>query len=229
MKLFGPPRSRTCGRRVWPRVKTVAFGEDAAFAGHRMQLDAGVALVAQLCRRNLQLGVDFVDDRPGAAGALVIHRGDLFLAAGVLVFLEDDNLGVLSAELDDRVDFRMQLLDRERNRCDFLHELRADQVGERAAARAGDEDAAVVGRDADLVLHALQELQQLLGLLGFVALVVLPDDLVGCRLNHHGLDGGRPHVHTDAVDGAVAGLRGDLARTRHHPRGKGILRGRGGG
>ena len=75
----------------------------------------------------------------------------------------------------------MQLLDGERNRRDFLHELGADQVGQRAAARAGDEDAAVVRSNADFVLHALEEFQQLLRLLGLVALVVLPDHLVGLR------------------------------------------------
>ena len=52
----------------------VGLGEDAALAGHRMQLDAVVALVAEFRRGNLQLGVDLVDDRAGAAGALVVHR-----------------------------------------------------------------------------------------------------------------------------------------------------------
>ena len=52
------------------------------------------------------------------------------------------------------------------------------RLARRAAARAGDEDAAVMGSNADFVLHALEELQQLLRLLGLVALVILPDHLV---------------------------------------------------
>ena len=168
----------------------VGLGEDATLAGHGMQLDANVALVAEVCCGNLQLGVDLVDDGAGTAGALVVHRRNLLLAAGVLVFLEDDDLRVLAAELDDGVDFGMELLDRERNRSDFLHELGADQVGQRAATRAGDEDAAIVRSDADFILHALEELEQLLRLLGLVALIILPDHLVGFGIDHDGFDRG---------------------------------------
>ncbi len=39
-----------------------------------------------------------------------------------------------------------------------------------------------------------QKLEQLLGLLGVVALVVLPEDLVGARVDDDGLDGGRADV-----------------------------------
>ncbi len=204
----------------------VGLGEDAALAGDGMQLDADVALIAQLGGGNLQLGIDLVDDGARAAGALVVHRGNLLLAAGVLVFLEDDDLGVLAAELDDRVHFGMELLDRERNGGDFLHELCADQVGQRAAARAGDEDAAIVRSDADFVLHALEEFQQLLRLLGLVALVVLPDHLVGFGVDDDGLHRGRAHVHADGVDGLVARLRGDLARLGKNAGGQGIFNGR---
>src|SRR5208337_2167375 len=59
----------------------IGFGEDAALAGHGVQLDSGVALVAKLCGRDLKLGVDLVDDGARTAGALVVHRRDLFLAA----------------------------------------------------------------------------------------------------------------------------------------------------
>ena len=205
----------------------VGFGEDAALAGHRMQLDSGVALVAKLRGGNLQLGIDLVDDRARAAGALVVHRRNLLLAAGVLVLLEDDDLRVLPAQLDDRVHLGMQLLHGQRNRGDFLHELGADQVGQRAAARAGDEDAAVVRSNADFLLHALEELQQLLRLLGLMALVVLPDHLVGLGVDHHRLDGRRANVHADGVDRLEAGLRVDFARTGQDPCGKRLFDGRG--
>ncbi len=201
----------------------VGLGKDAALAGHGMQLDAGIALVAELVGGNLQLGIDLVDDRARAAGALVVHRRNLLLASGVLVFFEDDDLGVLAAKFDHRVHFRMHLLDCERDRRYFLHKLCAHQVGQRAAARAGDEDAAIVRSDADLVLHALEEFQQLLRLLGLVALVVLPDHLVGFGFNDYGLHRGRADVHADRVHSLVAGLRGDLARLGEDARGKGSL------
>ncbi len=118
----------------------------------------------------------------------------------------------------------MQLLDRQRDGRDFLHELRADQVGQRAATRAGDEDATVVRSDASFVLHALEELQQLLGLLGFVALVVLPDDLVGFGFDDHGLHRGRADIHADHVDRFVPGLGCHLARLGEDAGGQGIFR-----
>ena len=55
--------------------------------------------------------------------------GHLLLAAGLGVFLEDDDLGVLAAELDHRAALGVQLLDRQRDRVDFLHELGAEVLG----------------------------------------------------------------------------------------------------
>ena len=51
--------------------------------------------------------------------------------------------------------------------------------------------------DADFGFHALQEFQSLLRLLGLVALIVLPQDLVGCRIDHHGFYRGRADVESD--------------------------------
>ena len=85
----------------------IGLGEHAALAGHGMQLDALVAHLAELFGGNAQLGVDLVDDRAGAAGALVVHRRNLLLAAGLRVLLEDDDLGVLAAQLDHRAALRV--------------------------------------------------------------------------------------------------------------------------
>ena len=204
----------------------VGLGEDAALAGDRMQLDAGVALVAKFRGGNLQLGIDLVDDGARTSGALVVHRRNLLLAASVLVFLEDDDLGILAAQLDDGVHFRMQLLDRQRHGRHFLHELRAHQIGQRAAARSGDEDAAIVRSDADFILHALEELEQLLGLLGLMALVVLPDHLVGFGFDHNRFYSSGTNVHADGVDGLVSRLGRYLARLRENAGGQGIFLGR---
>ena len=85
-----------------------------------------VAHLAKLVGGNPQLGVDLVDDRARAAGALVVHRGNFLLAAGFGIFLEDDDLGVLAAQFDDRAALRIQLLDGQRNGVHFLHELGAE-------------------------------------------------------------------------------------------------------
>lgn len=90
----------------------VDFGEDTALAGDRVESDAGVSLVAELVGGQLQLGVDLVDDRAGPAGALVIHGRDLFLAAALVVILENDDLGILPTEFDHRVHFGVKRIDR---------------------------------------------------------------------------------------------------------------------
>ena len=51
--------------------------------------------------------------------------------------------------------------------------------------------------DADLGLHALQKLQRLLRLLGFVALIVLPQHLVGGGIDHDRLHRGGANVEAD--------------------------------
>ena len=106
----------------------IGLGEHAALAGHGMQLHALVAHLAKLLGGNAQLGVDLIDDRAGAAGALIVHRRNLLLAAGLRVLLEDDDLGVLAAQLDHRSAFGIQPLHGERNRVDFLHELGAQKL-----------------------------------------------------------------------------------------------------
>ena len=180
-----------------------------------MQLDAGVALVAEHFGRNLELRVDFVDDGAGPSSTLVIHRRDFLLAAGIPVFLEDDDLGILSAQFNDRIHLGVQLFDCERDCGDFLYELGADQVGQRAPTRSGNEDTAVVRSNADFLLHAFEEFQQLLRLLGLVPLVVLPDDLVSFGVDDDRLHRRRANIHADRVDGRATS---DLARLGQNPR-----------
>ncbi len=137
---------------------------------------------------------------PVPPGALVVHRRDLLLAAGLGVFLEDDDLGVLAAQLDrPSRTLGVELLDRQRDRVDLLHELRADARARcPPPPRAGDEHAesrrAGIGKSVSM---RRQELEALLGLLGLVALVVLPQDLVGRRVDDHRLDRGRADVEPD--------------------------------
>ena len=120
---------------VWRRADflqtvDVGLGKHPALACDFVQFDSVITLIPRLHGGNFQLGIDFVDDRASPAGALVIHRGNLFLAAGLFVVFEDDDLGVLPAELDDRIHLGMHLLDGERDCRDFLDELCADPVGD---------------------------------------------------------------------------------------------------
>ncbi len=186
----------------------IGLCKHAALARDGVQTQAVVAHFAQLLGGNAQLGVDLVDHRAGPARALVIHRGKLFLAASLRVFLEDDDLRVLPAQLDHRPAFRVQFLHRERDRVDFLYELRAQIPGHPVPAGAGDEDAAFLRLEAvDLGLESLEELERLLRLLGVVPLVIAPDDLVCERIGHHGLH----RRGADVEPNHVASVQHDLA------------------
>ena len=168
-----------------------------------------IFLLGEQVDGNFQLGVDLVDDRAGAAGALVVHRRNFLFAAGFFVVLEDDDLGVLPAEFDDRIDFGVQLFDGERNCGYFLHEFCADLVGDRAAAGAGHEHAGVVRVDADFGFHALQEFKGLFRLLGFVALIVLPESLIAGGIDDHRFHRGRADVEPDQkLDCAIVAMHG---------------------
>src|ERR1019366_8667654 len=204
----------------------IGLSENAALACDRMNPDPLIALVAQLVGRNLQLGVDLVDDRTGAPRALVVHRRDLLPPAVAAILFENDDFGILTAQFDDRVHFRMELLHREGDSVHLLHEFRADQSAECIAAGAGDEHAAVAGSDADFDFHALKKFQELLGLVRVVALVVLPENAVGPRFidsyfarsdfNDHGLNRGGPDVHAHEIADAKSGAL-HLSRQRRMP------------
>ena len=177
------------GRRAF-FLQTVDIGlsEDTALPRHFVQLDSEKTLLAQFGRGNLQLRVDLVDDCAGTAGAFVIHRWNLLLPAGFRVRFEDDDLGVLTAELDDRVHLRMQFFHGQRHRRDFLHELGANQRRDVPAARSGDEHPAVFLTYRQIGFEATEKFQRLFRLLGFVPLIVRPDDLIGRRVHRDRLD-----------------------------------------
>ena len=176
----------------------IGLGENAALAGHGVQLHPVVAHLAKLLGGDAELGVDLVDHRPRASRALIVHGRQLLLAARLGIFLEDDDLGVLPAELDHAAAFRVQLLHRERNRVDLLHELRPEKLGHPVAARTRDKNARGGRLETfDFGLEALQELQHLLRLLGIVALVIGPHHPVARRIHHHGLHRRGADIHAD--------------------------------
>ena len=136
----------------------VGLGKDAAFARDGMDAHAPIGQLRHLIGGNVQLGLNLVNDRAGAARAFVVHRGDLPAPSAADFGLEYDDLGVLAAEFDDRLGIGMQLLDSQRDGVDLLHETSANRRGQRMAAGAGDEDAAVAGRNAGFAFHAQQEI-----------------------------------------------------------------------
>ena len=199
----------------------VGFGEDAALAGDRVQLDPEVAHLAELLGRDLELGVDLVDDRAGSAGTLVVHRRDLLFLAGLLILFEDDDLGVLAAELDDGLDIGVEFFDGQRDGVDFLNEAPAEARGDRARTGAGHEDAKGVLRNAvEVRFDLFEKLDALFRLLGVVALIVLPEDLIRRRIDDDGLDGGRADVqaHNQALREGVGRLEGPLLALRARAR-----------
>src|SRR5262249_26311846 len=66
-----------------------------------------------------------------------------------------------------------------------------------SAPRSRQKHARVMPVDMDLGFHALQKLQGLLRLFGFVALVILPENLVGRKIDDHGFHGGGTDIQAD--------------------------------
>src|SRR5215470_4414196 len=79
----------------------IGFFKYSTLAGNFMELDSVIALIPKLDSRNLQFGVNFVDDRACAAGALIVHRRNFLLASRLFVIFEDDDLRILAAKLDN--------------------------------------------------------------------------------------------------------------------------------
>ena len=131
----------------------------------------------------------------------------IFFRRPLPALFKDDDLGVLAAEFDHRVHFGMQLLDGQGDGVDLLHEARANRRGERAAAGAGDEDAAVARRNADFALHPQQKIAQHLGLARVVAAIVAPEDASSVGGDDHRLDRCGTDVHTHEEENVAAGTR----------------------
>src|SRR5262249_60404242 len=93
--------------------------------------------------------------------------------------------------------FRIELLDRERNGVDLLHEFSADEARDAAAARTGDEDAERGIGNGEFFLDAFEEFQDLFRLLGLVALIILPENFVFRRIDYDRLHGRRSNVEAD--------------------------------
>ncbi len=166
----------------------VALGEDAAAGGDGIDLLVAEGQLVQLAHGDVEQGGHLVDEGPCAAGTGAVHA---FLQGPA----EEDDLGVLAAELDDGVGAGDEGPHRGGGGVDLLDEVQPGGLGHAEAGGAGDEE-------LDL-LAAQQPAQTAQGLTGALArLGIMP--LVGAEeqfvvfVEHHDLDGGGTDVDADA-------------------------------
>ena len=178
------------------QVDDVRLGEDAALGGDVVKLRVVEVEARHHLRRGVHLQEALVDRGAGARRALVVHGGVGGLFARLAVRLEHDDLRVLPAELDDRADVRVQVLDRERDRVDLLDELPPRRRAQRTGAGAGEEHPPAAGRMVgEGGKNRLEHRLDVLGLLRMVPLVVAPEDLLGGRVYDDGFDRRAANVH----------------------------------
>ena len=111
----------------------VGFREHAAAAGDGIDGGGMLRQLVQAAGVGVQERRHLVDERAGAAGARAVH-------ALLDAVVEVDDLRVLAAELDGHVGFRDEGFDGGLAGDDLLHELDAEPLGQKQAARSGDGD-----------------------------------------------------------------------------------------
>src|SRR5665811_1028964 len=123
---------------------------------------------------------------PRTARARTVHP---LLDDGV----EERDLRVLAAELDNDVGLWLEALDRGRTGDDLLDELHAHQVGDAQSGRAGD--GAVEGLVREGVGDLVEQGPEGAASVGVVSPVRAEAQRV--TLEHHRFDGGRSHIQTE--------------------------------
>ena len=224
--MFGPPSSRTRGLRVLPRASTERFcetiasaseqrislegmpaldqvddvrlREDAALGGNVVKLRRNPIAAGGPRRRHAGLDHALVDRGARARRALVVHRGDGALVARLVVFLKQDDLGVLATEFDHRAHVRVQMVDRHGDCVDFLNEARADRLAQRTRAGSGDERSDVLAGDVGRTPGRWRRAARASSLLPcLMPLVVGPENLFRRWIDDDGFDRGRANVDPD--------------------------------
>ena len=109
----------------------VAFGKNAAAAGDGVGAGRGLRGLVHLVGTHLQQGRHLVDESARAAGAAAVHAD--FGAVG-----QEQDLCILTAQLDDAVRRRDELFDRHTGGEHLLHERHAAAVGQAHTGGAGD-------------------------------------------------------------------------------------------
>src|SRR5664280_3832427 len=127
-----------------------------------------------------------VDERARAARARTVHP---LLYDGV----EERDLRILTAELDDDVGLRLEALERGGTGDDLLDELHAHHVGDAEAGRAGD--GAVEGLVREGVYDLVEQGPEGAASVGVVASIRAETQRV--FIEHHRFDGGRSHIQAE--------------------------------
>ena len=165
----------------------VALGEHAAAGGDGVDLLVLQAQLVQLVNRDAHQGGHLVDEGAGTAGAGAVHP----LLQGAA---EEDDLGVLAAQLDHRVGVGYVLVDGGGGGVHLLHKVNVRGLGHAQTGGAGDHDAHLL--PGQLVTDGAQGLRRPLPGLGVVPLIGAEQQLV-LFVQHHHLDGGGADVNTD--------------------------------
>ena len=143
--------------------------------------------LVQLVAGHVHQSGHLVDEGAGAASAAAVHA--LFQRAA-----EEDDLGVLAAQLDDSVSAGDESVHRGSSGVHLLHEVDAAGLGHTQTGGAGDDHLHLMSQE--LVLDALQNLAGLLPHLGKMPLIGAEQQIV-LFVQYHDLDGSGTDVNTN--------------------------------
>ena len=175
----------------------VRLGKHAAAAGDAVNsLPAGGQLL-ELVRWHVQQRGDLVNKRAGASGAAAVHPhvGGLELSTG-LVIVEEDHLGILSAQFHCGADLRVLGPD-----CRRVGHHLLDIAGPQGCGNgpsAGPAHADAEPRAGKVTGRLLQHLPDGVRLVGVMPLIAGEQYAVVSRVQGHRFDGSGPHIHAEA-------------------------------
>ena len=174
----------------------VGLGEHAATARNFVDLLATLGKAFEGFGLDAQKFGNLVDKCTRTAGAHAVHthvRGNEL--AGSLVFFEEDDLSVLTAEFNGYPRFWVGGAHRECVCDDFLYKEGVGSFGEGLTATSAEGDSKILIGEKSVGLT--QHLENLLCLHGIVALVSIVQKLVGLWIDNRDLHGGGTNVHAD--------------------------------
>ena len=166
----------------------VALGEHAAAGGDGVRLLRTLGCGVHLVGAHFQQRCHLVDEGAGAAGAGAVHPH--LHAAG-----EEEDLGVLAAQLDDAVRPRGQLVGRHPGGEHLLHEGDLHALRHAHAGGTGDGQIRLSAGDV-LRRRPAQQLLRLLQDMAVMPLVCTVYQIVRV-VQHHAFDGGGAHVKSN--------------------------------
>ena len=173
----------------------IGLGENAAAARNAVDLLALGGQSLKLLGGHPQQGGDLVNEGAGAAGAAAVHPHVRGGEGAVLFFPEEDDLGILAAQLHGGAGFGVEGTDGGAVGHHFLDIADLHLVGQGTAARAADCDPH--GQPGELLADGAQQVTEGPPLLGVVALVAAEQNLTGLPIGQDGLDGGGTNVEAE--------------------------------